>query len=140
MSRWLNTPRACLFFLLGTVAAAGCKPPLPPMAPVKGKVTLDGQPVTSGQVSFVPADEKTGAGESAGTIGADGAYEIHTAGQSGAPLGKYKVTVTPDMSKAMQGGMTMPFPQKYGDPRNTPLQVEVINSPEQGRYDLKMTK
>jgi len=141
MSRSFSLSRTSVFIILGVAIGAGCNPPLPPMAPVKGTVTLNGQPVTSGQVAFVPADDKTGAGLSAGTIGSDGTYEIHTANQSGAPLGKYKVTVSPSMVPAQGAtGMTMPFDKKYGDPAATPFKVEVINNPEAGRYDLKMTK
>ena len=142
MSRRFSAPRIRLFLLVGAVLGAGCGPTLPPMTPVKGKVTVDGQPVTSGQVSYLPADNKTGAGLSAGTINASGEYEIHTAGQSGAPLGKYKVTVTPSMVPT-QGATGMPtaaFNTKYQNVDLTPLSIEVVNNAEAGHYDLKLTK
>jgi hypothetical protein len=137
MSRQSTLPRACLCILFGAIVSAGCKPSLPPMAPVKGKVTLDGQPVTSGQVTFVPTDNKTDAGLlSAGTIGSDGTYEIHTEGQSGAPLGKYNVRVTPStMAPLGATGVSVPLDTKFGE-----HSFEVVAAPEPGRYDLKLTK
>src|SRR5439155_24541897 len=89
-------------WLLVCIAVAACgksAPPLGEMAPVSGKVTVDNQPVTSGQVSFIPFDQGTTTGGSvcAGEIDSTGGYVINTAGKSGAPIGRYKVTVTPSM-------------------------------------------
>ena len=143
MSRRLMISRSCLLLVLAAALGAGCNPhSLPPMAPVKGTVTLDGQPVTAGQVSFIPTDKTDTAGLSSGTIGTDGAYEIHTGGASGAPLGKYKVTVTTS-TVPVPGATTMPMAAwgaQYKDPMKTPLNFEVVNNPEAGRYDLKLTK
>ncbi len=143
MNRRLIISRSCLLLVVSAALGAGCNPhSAPPMAPVKGKVTLDGQPVTAGQVSLIPTDSKDTAGLSSGNIGADGSYEIHTAGAAGAPLGKYKVTVTPSMVPT-PGATTMPtalWGAQYKDPTKTPLNFEVVNNPEPDRYDLKLTK
>jgi hypothetical protein len=113
------------------------------MAPVSGKVTLDGQTVTSGQVSFLTADAKAtpGVGTSGGTIDSSGQYTIYTSGKAGAPLGTYKVTVSPS-TVPTPGATSMPTPfgAKYQDIKTTPFTFEVINNPEPGRYDLKLTK
>jgi hypothetical protein len=124
------------------------------MAPVSGKVTIDDQPVTGGQVSFIPDiphpnDEGAkgqplppSAGMSAGQIDSSGNFTIYTAGKAGAPLGKYKVTVTPSMvpmgdaSKAPQTA----YNAMFSDSQKTPLRKEVVASPSPGTYDLKLTK
>jgi hypothetical protein len=130
------------FLLLGCGKA---EPPLPPMAPVQGSVTLDGKPLESGHITLFPQfDSKVGM--SAGEID-DGEYVIYTAGKAGAPLGKYKVTVMPSMvpadtkkkAKTTKSGMPMTgYDQKFMDMKNTPLTVDVIESG--GKYDLKLTK
>jgi hypothetical protein len=110
--------------------------------PVSGKVTVDDKPVTAGQVSFFAADEKVGAGLCAGTIGANGEYKVFSEGKTGAPLGKYKVTVTPSMVPPTGGGAApaTPYNSKYSDSKATPLSLEVVSSPAAGAYDLKLTK
>jgi hypothetical protein len=109
---------------------------------VSGKVTLDGQPVTSGQVSYVPLDEKAAAaGMSAGSIDSNGGYKIFTAGKEGAPLGRYKVTVTPSMVPTGDPkAPTTPYSRKYSNFKETPLEKEVVNGPAPGAYDLQLTK
>src|SRR5438045_3467653 len=117
MTSTLFPARAGLFLWLCTFVLAGCdnSPKLPPMAPVSGKVTMDSKPVTSGNVSLLPQSTDNKAGLSAGQIGEDGSYTIFTAGKEGAPLGKYKVTVTPSMvPQSGAGGMPKAtFNQKY---------------------------
>jgi len=121
------------------------------MASVSGKVTVDGQPLTAGQVTFipdVPHPSSTEGGKvetfglTTGQIGSDGTYKITTSGKSGAPLGKYKVTVTPSMVPARDAKTAPPsgFQQIFSDAQKTPLRKEVVANPEAGRYDLKLTK
>jgi hypothetical protein len=112
------------------------------VVPVQGKVTIDGQPVTSGQVSYLPTDQESKGGMSAGQIGSEGEYIIYTAGKAGAPPGKYKVTVTPSMVPA-EGAKKMPstpFNSRYSDVKKTPLTKEVTSTPAPGAYDLKLTR
>ncbi len=127
---------ACLFLLtIFFLAGCGGSERVPPLASVKGKVTVDGAPVTAGQVTL--AAEETPATPlplSAGKIGPDGSYEIFTSGRAGAPLGKFKVRV----SRSTVGEAGVPFDKKYSDPETSGLAFEVIASPEPGRYDLKL--
>ena len=126
---------------LSAAILSGCGPSVA-VAPVKGKVTVGDQPVTSGQVSYLPEGKEDKAGLSAGQIGSDGGYTIYTAGKAGAPPGKYKVTVTPSMVPT-QGATKMPttpFNAKYMDPQKTPLSIEVTTNPAPGAYDLKLAK
>ncbi|MCI0681531.1 MAG: hypothetical protein L0Y71_05465 [Gemmataceae bacterium] len=130
---------------LGFFVLCGCGgPALPPMVPVEGSVTVDGAPVTSGQVSFVPvsAEPDKPVPPSNGQIDASGSYRIFTGGKAGAPAGKYKVTVTPSMVP-MQGATSMPktpFNERFRDLNKTTLQIEVAADKAAGAYDLKLTK
>ena len=121
--------------VLCLVSMTGCSgPPLPTLTPVKGTVSVDGKAVTSGQVSFFATvvDEKTKFAPPSGQIDSSGNYELFTEGKAGAPLGKYKVTVTPSMVP-MQGAKSAPktsYHEKYGDQKKTDLEVEVIDCHE----------
>jgi hypothetical protein len=141
MSRLFTTRRICFILLLGAGFGAGCGGPASvATVPVTGKVTLDGQPVTSGQVSFFAADAKAGVGLCTGIIDANGEYKIFSDGKPGAPLGKYKVMVMPSMVPPTGGGaLARPQNDKYSDAKSTTLSVEVVSSPAPGAYDLKMT-
>ena len=137
--RWLG-----LAGLLIAVAVTGCGKAGPKMAPVSGTVTVDGVPLTAGQVTFVPVDtaEKPGnTGFSGGTLDATGKYTIFTGGEAGAPLGKYKATVNPSMVP-MAGGGAPPtaFNAKFRDAKTSTLDVEVVDGAPAGKYDLKLTK
>jgi hypothetical protein len=150
MHRFLRARVACFALLVSPCLVVGCGgKKTPPLTPVSGKVTVDGQPLTSGQVTFVPdvarptedrQDNVQTAGLSTGKIGSDGSYTIITNGKSGAPLGKYKVTVTPSMVPAPDAKGLPPTSfdrKKYSEEG---LKIEVVANPEPGRYDLKLTK
>jgi hypothetical protein len=124
-----------------------------PLAPVSGKVTVDGKPLSSGQVTFIPdvpsgqegtkqASKLKTTAPSVGEIGPDGTYKISTGGKDGAPLGKYKVTVSPSMVPAPDAtdAPATGFNRKFSDAHDTPLKVEVVATPAPGAYDLKLTK
>ena len=154
MKRLCFTRFVGLVVLAGACLTSGCSSKkLPPMAPVSGKVTVGGQPLTSGQVSLVPdvgiprpGKEKQNVtptvGVSAGQINSDGTYTIFTARKEGAPPGQYKFTVTPSTMPVGDGkaAPARDFNQVYSDSRNTPLKFEVVDNPGPGRYDLKLTK
>jgi hypothetical protein len=106
MKSLLSTQRDCFVVLVCLALVPGCGKKLLPMAPVSGKVTVDGKPLTACQVVLVPdigipsVENRKGdttPGLSTGTIDSNGEYTIATAGTDGAPLGRYKVTVMPSM-------------------------------------------
>jgi hypothetical protein len=70
----------------------GCKPAGPPVATVKGKVTLKGTPITAGFVIFQSED---GARSTVADINAEGKYEMRTHEAGGIAPGKYKVAFKP---------------------------------------------
>jgi hypothetical protein len=120
---------------------SGCTPselPLPPLHPVKRTVTVDGQPVTGGQIAFVPTDKEKQQPLSAGQIDASGNYEIFTGGKPGAPDGRFKVTISPSMvpAEGAKGMPTTSYNSIYSDGNKTPLQVDV----PQGPFDFKLKK
>jgi hypothetical protein len=73
---------------LALVTAAGCGGPK--LGQVTGTVTVDGTPVTSGTIMFVPDDGKV----SVGSIGTDGRFTLTTfSPDDGAMVGAHKVTI-----------------------------------------------
>ena len=115
---------------LGLVAAAGCGG-LP--ASVSGTVTLDGAPLTTGLVTFLP----TGPGAAAyGTIDATGRYSIRTGSKGGLAPGEYVVTVAANApipaapttvggTKYAEPIMPLVTPLKYIKQDRTPLRATV---------------
>jgi hypothetical protein len=82
-------------------------------AVVVGKVTLDGKPLKSGSVMFVPER-----GHSAsGTIRPDGSFSLSTYGDNdGAIIGVNQVTVTAWDGDSMEGARRPLVPIKYMSP------------------------
>ena len=110
--------------------------------PVKGKVYLDGVLLKTGWVGFFPDDsEGAPAFEAAGKIKQDGTYELSTRGKPGALLGRYKVTVILQsrVEPNRAGDVMSLVPRAYTNKETTPLKVEVIENPEDGKYDLQMS-
>lgn len=118
------------------------------MAPVEGKVTLNGHPMASGQVFLWPEDADSKARPVATVV--NGAYKVTTDGNPGAPLGKYKVTASisgpaggeTDPSKIEPGKVPLPpaLPVRFGSVKDTPLQIEVRENAPAGSYDLNIKK
>lgn len=80
-------PRIMLSLLAcGLLLVAGCEQP----GIVTGLVTLDGQPLTTGVITFNP---KAGGPTAYGAIGTDGRYELRTGAAAGLAAGEYTVTV-----------------------------------------------
>jgi len=117
---------------------------MPPLHPVKGKVTVGKKAYTGGgNVTFHPTDAKIlphGVQAPAGSIDAGGNYELKTSGKSGAPEGTYKVTVSMQtMPVEGKKKMEFPFNQDYNFANKTPLQrVVPVDNP--GAYDFALKK
>jgi hypothetical protein len=114
------------------------------LAPVSGKVTVNGKPVTAGWVNFKPDKAKgnTFGGEPIGEINAQGEYTLETRGKPGAPLGAYKIVVTstgattPDNTKPSNKPLLNPT---YANVEITPLAKDVVENPAPGAYDLQLS-
>lgn len=78
--------------LLLVAAIVGCGGDSgPPLAPVKGKLTLYGKPYPKAIITFEP---KGGGPAATSTTDENGDYELWSAGRKGAVIGSHKVVVT----------------------------------------------
>ncbi len=103
--------------LLGATFVWGCGGDKLPT--VKGKVTLDGQPLENGAISFVPAD---GATATAGGVITNGEYSIEV------PPGPKKVEITASKVVGQR-------PAYEGDP-NSPM-IDITESIIPPRYNTQ---
>jgi hypothetical protein len=144
--------RAALFLCAALAPGCGDKSGVGKTLPVAGKVTLDDRPLsaTTTIVLFKPnaAKGNTSSFEPTGTVDAQGNYNLATRGKKGAPPGWYKVTVTAtelrsdaatDRHRHSRPSPRSLLPARYGVAGTTTLEVEVVEKPETGAYDLKLT-
>ncbi len=120
--------------LLAALAAlpllAGCGADRGGMVPVSGRVTWEGEAVTTGNVTFTPADAVTGRLAS-GQIQSDGTFTISTLKQGDGVLpGTYRVGISsapPPPIEVMEGQVlpTGPVPTSYNNPTASGLEVTI---------------
>lgn len=136
----IGIPALCLT----AVSLIGCNradPNLPPLVPVSGKVTLDGQPLSNAEITFVPVGNTPGDG-AFGRSDPNGAYRVTylRGGRPGTPAGEYRVTIgrrlMPDGKEVptdMAGSVASParetLPAKYSDRQRSTLTAKI---PEKG--------
>jgi hypothetical protein len=123
----------------------------PKVAPVSGKVSQKGKPLTAGDIVFIPAGGTNGSGGhiATGQIGPDGTYRLTTFNTGdGAVLGTHKVTVVvrsaADMRKMNElGGGKIAYklppsvlPPKYSSVESTPLKYTVEDKANEINIDL----
>jgi hypothetical protein len=135
---------------------SGCGDGRPERAPVRGKVTMNGQPVPLGTIQFWPEEGRP----ARGTINKDGTYTLTTFEQGdGAILGKHTVTIEATMTadnapkpKSIEeeisiysdpntrdiGGTVSRtlIPPGYADRTKTPLSAEV--KPGENTFDFPL--
>lgn len=130
---------------LSGCGAAGIQAPAV-LAPVSGKVQLDGQPLAGATVYFAPRDQTGGQGAYAVTD-ADGAYElVHRSGQKGIEPGTYTVKFS---KVAMPDGSPIPagkdaadveagevLPKHLTDPSPDTVSGVVTVPKEGGKFDF----
>jgi hypothetical protein len=111
--------------LVSVAAAVGCEGGATERVPVAGKVLVDGQPLSSGTIQFVP---KAGRPASS-NIQSDGSFEltidsVGSSSRAGLPRGTYQVQVS--SSKVIDDAtIQWNAPQKYADFRTSGLEVDV---------------
>jgi hypothetical protein len=111
-------------------------------ASVSGNVTLDGNPVTTGAVAFIPA---TPGPMAYAQVDPSGYYEVFTGKEAGLPPGSYDVTVVsrepPATERSDLGGPPRPgkalTPLWYSMEQQTPLKFQV--EPGHNDIDLQLT-
>jgi hypothetical protein len=124
---------------------AGCGSGGEQLTPVAGKVTLDGQPLASGAVSFQPDASKGNTTKHIplGNLDAQGNYRLMSADKTGAPLGWYKVAVTAQQPIDPQNPYAPPkhiINPKFSDANTSGFSVEVVAKPAAGAYDFQVVK
>jgi hypothetical protein len=125
--------------LLGAVlAAAGCGPGGPKLAPVRGTITYQGARVPHGTVMFQPDNGPAAIGEIH-----NGAYSLKTDTRNGALLGPHKVTVISltDQSARLpedRNPLSPPLvPLHYSFPDKSGLSAVVEDKDNVVDFDLK---
>jgi hypothetical protein len=142
--RSLRSSVPSLPLLLSVSFLAGCGGDKLDLLPVSGRVFYDGQPLTTGTVSFHPA-ETTGHIPT-GTINQEGRYTLSTAYQPGAPPGKYKVVIHATEPVEQAPGKASPglpkslIPAVYNHNTSTPFELEVKPDAPADAYDLRLEK
>ena len=136
MFRLLLPPRLLVPVALCLITAA-CDDGRPPMAPVTGRVTMDGAAVEGATVLFYAADGGSSR-PGAGTTDGDGEFRVTTwTPGDGGLIGSHRVTV----SKAINPTAEQPgnvFPLDYTDKSATPLRVDVTESGD-NRFEFAIT-
>ena len=130
-------PSALICFILALLA--GCGESGPARYGVSGKVTLAGQPIKAGVITFILEGELSAAGGASIT---EGAYSIPAS--TGLPEGSYRVAVSvpdsgPQVQEEMPGISVQPketIPAKYNSDTELRAKVE-RGKPNTFDFDLK---
>lgn len=134
--------------LIGMLMLAGCKS-RPEEYPVKGKVTLNGDPLPGAIVTFFPVGETKGQGGSALTD-KEGNYQVSAPHGEGLAPGKFQVTISrslnPDGSPAdpkltpIESPARETLPAKYSSRDATKLEAEVSRERTAIDFALELKK
>ena len=130
-----------LLSLVSLVSLLGCGAASDdlPTAKVTGKVTADGEPVTGGDLIFVPIGKGKNA---AGTVGSDGSFTLTTyIKDDGAIVGKHQVTFTPAsvaVAAPAAGGHTPTPASPYAG--LVPEEAEITISAGENSIDIELVK
>lgn len=125
---------------LFSITMIGCGPADTRLYPVSGRVSLEDSVIEVGTVSLYP--DAAGANfVSTGTISSDGTYSITTDGKPGAPLGTYRVAITPQAPTGVANSRFVArslIPIRYGNPTDSKIVIDVVAVPATGAYDFKL--
>lgn len=142
-----------IFLSLAILKLAGCGSNLPPVVPVSGVVTLDGQPLADAAIAFMPVD---GGRFGYGSTNEKGEFQIGTFTDSdGALVGVHRISITlqdiispaamgrtPEEEEEMdrRGESIWVFksriPEKYASPDTSGLRVDVKKGISPVRFEL----
>jgi len=129
--------RPCLamwrcFVIFPAVALAGCGDGRPTRVPVAGIVLIDGEPLKSGNIKFVPKNGRP----SSSKIGEDGSFSLTCYdGNDGALLGTHRVQIS--SNRIISDSKIEWFaPREYADFRTSGIEVDVTKPVEDLKIDL----
>ncbi len=114
---------------------AGCAPGYPEASPVVGRVTVNGEPLGSGEVQFLSSDGLVATGR----VEPDGSYRLTTfQPDDGAMPGSHQVSVKSQQSTGLGiDSLFEPVPARYADPETSGLTASVTDGMNQ--IDLPLT-
>ena len=121
--------------MLALVMSLGCGPSKPDVVPVSGVVTLDGQPLTTGSIQFIPKDNRPAYAQ----IGSDGKFTLETDDEKGAVVGSHQVVVTAqEIVGTPETGEQVKYiaPERYGSLETTDLTVDVQGPRDDVKIEL----
>lgn len=124
-------PRYCLL-TMAIVCVVGCGQKGPRLVPVRGLVTLDGEPLASAVVAF---EHTGGLNMATGVTKDDGRFElaIHKMGQ-GATTGPHRVQIS--RSESESGKTTWISPKEYASFDTSGLSVDVTPTQHTFTFEL----
>jgi hypothetical protein len=110
-----------VLLLLLLLFVVGCGDGRPSRVPISGRVTIDGEPLTTGNITIVPANARPASGK----IGPDGRFTLNSfEDNDGCVLGNHKVVVV--ASEILSGtSVKWHAPKKYADLETTDLEVNI---------------
>lgn len=117
--------------MIGFAVLVGCDQ-RPERVPVGGVVLIDGQPLKSGNIKFVPKNGRP----SAGKIGPDGHFNLTCYdGNDGALLGTHRVQVASNRIIS-DSKIEWYAPRNYADFRTSGIEVEVTKPVDDLKIEL----
>ncbi|MBA4105966.1 MAG: hypothetical protein C0485_09425 [Pirellula sp.] len=129
-----------IFVHAAALVSIGCGAQGPQLAPVQGRVLLDGQPLKTGQILTQPP-----AGRGAnGAIQSDGSFQLSSGREPGALVGTHSVAVvaydgdTSGAPEASQGKLLVP--QRYTNADTSGLIMEVTPGENTPTIELTSAK
>lgn len=111
--------------------------------PVVGSINVGGKPLTVGTIAFMPNRQKGNMIPHipGSEIDDDGTYSLVTATKPGAPPGWYRVVIVaterPNPNDPFANRKSF-IDNRYGTAEKTPLEIEVVENPAPGAYDLSL--
>lgn len=126
----------CLTLILACLLMAGCGPGNG-LVTVKGKVTLNGQPLEGAVVQFQPTAR--GGSPSSGVTDADGRYELmYTFDAPGATPGEHVVSISTARTDLDEGGYEVERPERVPAKYNTQTTLKRTVEPGGSTFDFKL--
>jgi hypothetical protein len=121
------------FAIAIVVLAGGCGDGRPKRVPVSGVVLVDGQPLSQGNIKFVPKNGRP----SAGKIGSDGHFSLTCYdGEDGAIVGSHQIQVASNRIIS-DSKIEWYAPPTYADFRTSNLSAEITDPVDDLKIELK---
>ena len=150
MQKVVGAIAICTLLLPVLAGCGGDTADLPDVVPVTGTITIDGEPVSGVNVTFIPTGSTTG-GSSYGATDATGKYELTSDdGRTGVGAGEFKVVCgkwvmadgsdfvgEPGGPSPMEAGAKEMLPPKYSQESATTLKATVPAGGGTVDFDLK---